>query len=78
MEKLLRILEELHPEVDFENCDHLIDNQVLDSFDIISIIAEVSEQFDVIVSAEDIVPENFNSLKAMYHLIQKLENSSEA
>ena len=73
MEKILRILNELHPEVDFENCDHLVDDQILDSFDIISIIAEVGEQFDVAVSAEDITPENFNSLNAIYELVQKLE-----
>ena len=72
MEKLLNILNELHPEVDFENCTNLVDDQILDSFDIISIIAEVGDQFDVVVSAEDIVPENFNSITAIYELIQRL------
>ncbi len=72
MEKLLNILNELHPEVDFENCTNLVDDQILDSFDIISIIAEVGEQFDVVISAEDIVPENFNSITAIYELLQRL------
>lgn len=74
MERLLEILEGLHPEVDFETYEGLIDNKILDSFDIISIIAEVNEAFDVTISAEYIVPENFNSAKALYTLIQKLED----
>lgn len=74
MERLLEILEGLHPEVDFETYEGLIDNKILDSFDIISIIAEVNEEFDVTISAEYIVPENFNSAKALYTLIQKLED----
>ena len=74
MEELLEILSDLHPEVDFENCETLIDDKILDSFDIVSIISEISEQFDVTVSAEHIIPQNFNSAKALYALIQKLED----
>ena len=74
MEELLEILNGLHPEVDFETCEHLIDDKILDSFDIVSIIAEVNEEFDVTISAEYIVPENFNSARALYALIQKLED----
>ena len=74
MEQLLEILEEVHPEVDFENCETLIDDKILDSFDIISIISEVNDVFDVTISAEYIVPQNFNSAKALYALIEKLED----
>ena len=74
MEQLLEILNELHPEVDFETCETLIDDKILDSFDIISIIAEINDVFDVTVSAEYIIPENFNSAKALYALIEKLED----
>lgn len=76
MEVLLEILSELHPEVDFETCDTLIDDKILDSFDIVSIIAEISEQFDVTISAEKIIPENFNSAEALYALIQELEDEA--
>ncbi|MDD2572881.1 MAG: acyl carrier protein [Bacillota bacterium] len=74
METLLEILKELHPEVDFENCDTLIDDNVLDSFDIITIIAEISSEYDVNIPAEEIVPENFNSAKALYALIKRLSD----
>ena len=74
MNELLEILNDLHPEVDFETCESLIDDKILDSFDIIAIISEINEEFDVTISAEYIVPENFNSAKALYALIQKLED----
>lgn len=72
MEELLSILKDLHPDVDFEKEEHLVDNKILDSFDIISVISEVAEQFDVVISAEYILPEYFNSAKALYALIEKL------
>ena len=70
MEELLEILNDLHPDVDFETCDSLIDDKILDSFDIVTIIAEVNDRFDVTISAEKITPENFNSAEALYALIQ--------
>lgn len=74
MEALIEILADLHPEVDFERCETLIDDKILDSFDIVSIISEICEQFDVTISAEHIIPQNFNSVKALYALIQKLKD----
>ncbi|SDZ10243.1 Phosphopantetheine attachment site [Proteiniborus ethanoligenes] len=74
METLLEILEELHPDVDFENCDTLIDSNILDSFDIIAIISEINSEFDVAIPAEEIIPENFNSAKALYALIERLSD----
>ena len=74
MEELLEILRDLHPEVEFETCGTLIDDKILDSFDIVSIIAEIEDQFDVVITAEKIIPQNFNSAKALYALIQELED----
>lgn len=74
MEELLNILSELHPDIDFETQENLIDDMILDSFDIVTLISEIGENFDVNISAEHIVPENFNSAKALYALIQKLED----
>ena len=69
MEALLEILKELHPEVDFETCDTLIDDKILDSFDIVTIISEINTEYDVAIPAEEIIPENFNSAEALYDLI---------
>ena len=66
MDELLQILSELHPEVDFETEENLIDNGILDSFDIVTLITEIGETFDITISAEHIIPENFNSAKALY------------
>lgn len=72
MDTLLEILQDLHPEVDFETCDTLVDDKIIDSFDIVSIISEINEEFDVAIPAEEIIPENFNSAEALYDLIQRL------
>lgn len=74
MEELLEILEDLHPEIDFSTCETLIDDKILDSFDIVSAIAEINDRFDVTITAEKITPENFNSANALYALIQRLED----
>lgn len=74
MEELLKILQELHLDVDFECCTTLVDDKIIDSFDIVSIISEVSEEFDIAIPAEEIIPENFNSAKALYDLIVRLED----
>lgn len=73
MEELMEILSELHPEVDFEIEDELIDRGILDSFDIVTLISEISDVFEVTISAEMITPENFNSAKSLYALIQEIE-----
>ena len=74
MEELLDILNGMHPDVDFESEEALIDDGILDSLDIVSLIAEISETFDVAITAKDIIPENFNSAKALWALIERLEN----
>ena len=74
MDALLEILSDLHPEVDFESCDTLIDDEILDSFDIVSLIAEISNEFDVTISAKDIIPDNFNSAQGLWALIERLED----
>lgn len=74
MEELLAILNEMHPDVDFEAEEALIGDGILDSLDIVSLISEISEAFDVTITAKDIIPENFNSAKALWALIERLEN----
>jgi len=72
MEELLEILDELHPEIDFEHEDALIDDKVLDSFDVVTIVAEIKNEFDVSIPAEEMIPENFNSVQALWDLIERL------
>ncbi len=74
MEKLLEILTDLHSDVDFETEESLIDDGILDSMDIISLITEISEEYDVTITAKDIIPANFNSAKALYALIERLSD----
>lgn len=73
MERLLKILNSMHPDVDFEQQEDLITGGILDSFDIVTLVTEITEEFDVSFRARDIVPENFKSVKTLYALIQKLE-----
>ena len=72
MDELLEILRDLHPEVDFEQCQTLIEDKILDSFDIITIIAEVDSELDVKIPASENLPENFNSAQALWNLIERL------
>ncbi len=74
MEKLLEILTELHQDVDFNTCTTLIDDKILDSFDIVTIVAEIDAEYDVSIPAEELIPENFNSAQALYALVEKLMN----
>ncbi len=73
MEKLLELLAELHPEVDFMQETGLIDKKILTSFDVVNLVGELMDEYDVEINAEHLIPENFNSAKAIYALIQRLE-----
>lgn len=73
-EQLLEILEDLRPDVEFEGETELITGGVLDSMDIVSLVAELDDAFDVQIHVEDLLPENFNSVDAMLALIQKLRD----
>lgn len=72
MEELLELLQDVRDDIDFSKEDKLIDDKILTSFDIIQIIAAIDETFDVSIPATQIIPANFNSMQAMYDMIQKL------
>ena len=72
-EELMEILEETRPEIDFETETKLIDDQLLDSFDIISIVSEINDTFDISINVNDLLPENFNSADAILALIIRLQ-----
>lgn len=73
MEQLLAILNELHPDVDFAATEDLIDDGILDSLDIVTLVTEIHSEFDVTIPAEEIIPENFNSVEAIMALIERLD-----
>lgn len=74
MNKLLSILSGLHPETDFATATDLIDGEILDSFDIITLVSEIDDQFSVVIPPAELTPENFNSAAALYRLIRRLSD----
>ena len=75
MERLIEILEELQPDVDFNTAENLIDGRILDSLTILSLVAEIEEEFDVESPTVEIIPGNFNSAKSIWALIEKLQEA---
>lgn len=73
MEKLMQILRDIRPDVDFENEKSLIDDGFLDSFDVVSIISEIDDNFDVQIRISELDPDNFNSVEAIWNLIQSMK-----
>ena len=71
-EKVMDILMDLRPDVDFENEKKLIGDGILESFDIMSLVAELEYEFDVKIKPKDLVAENFNSVDDMVAMLQKL------
>ena len=71
-EQLMKILNELRPDVDFENETALVTDGILDSFDIVSLVAELNGEFDVTIGVDDLEPENFDTVDAMVQLINDL------
>ncbi len=72
MRTVIEILEELQPGTEFMEETELIDNGVIDSFDLVSIIGELNDEFGITIPMWEIIPENFNSVKAMEKLVEKL------
>lgn len=71
MENLLDILKKIKPDVDFANSDNLVDEGILDSLDIVTVIAAIEAEYNIEINPDDIDPDNFQSVHSMYHLIEK-------
>lgn len=74
MEELMEILMDINPDIDYANEKNLIDGKVLDSFSIVNLVAQISETFDIEISPKYLVPEYFNSVDAMWKMIQAIQN----
>lgn len=72
MEKIIEILKSIRDDVDYEKEEKLIDDGILDSFDIVGIVGELCDEFDITITIEDMEPENFNSVKAIKQLVDRL------
>ena len=72
MEQLIQIMNEIRPDIDFETAEGLIDDDILDSFDIISIVSEVNDYFGIEINVNDLLPENFNTAGALFELITRM------
>lgn len=74
MDKLIKLLEGVKPGVDFKNTTNLIDDGILDSFDIVTIVSLINDEFDIDFPVSEVIPENFNSVEALYNTIKGLED----
>lgn len=71
-EGILDILTELHEDIDFEAEEKMVDDKVLDSFDLVTLVTELGEEFDIDITAKDFVAENFNSVEALTNMVARL------
>ncbi|MCI8589433.1 MAG: acyl carrier protein [Clostridiales bacterium] len=71
-ETVLKILQEIRPDIAFETETKLIDDGILDSFDIVSIVGDLNNEFEIEISVDELVPENFNTLQAITDLVEKM------
>lgn len=76
MNELLEILEDIQPDADYETCTTLIDDGILDSFAILSIVSELEDAFGVQVTPAEIIPENFNSAQALWNMVRRLQGEN--
>ena len=71
MDKLLEILKECCPDIDFTEEKKLITDKRIDAMDLVDIISEIESEFDVTISMEELRPENFDSAEKMWELIRE-------
>ena len=74
MEKLLDILGQIRSDIDYESEKALVDDDILESFDIFSIVSELSMEYDIDISIDDMTAENFNSAEAMFEMISRIQD----
>ena len=74
MDTLMMILNEIDDGIDYEKELALIDEHLLDSFSVITLVSELEDAFDIRIEASEMIPENFNSARALYALITRLED----
>ena len=76
MDKLLEILEDINPNIDYKSEKKLIDDGLLDSLAIVALVSELEDAFDIEITPVDLVPENFNSVEALFNMINRLQEEN--
>lgn len=74
MEQIIEILQGVREGIDYENETALVDDGLLDSFDIVGLVTELKDAYDIDITVEDLVPENFNSAEAIFNLVERKLN----
>lgn len=77
MERLLQILEGIRPDIDFKNESKLIDGGFLDSFDVVAIISELNDEYDINIRITELNSNNFNSSEAIMKMVERLKSQNE-
>lgn len=72
-QEILTLLQEVLPQIDFTSSDTLVDEGILDSLSLVTMIGELSVEYDIVIPYDEIVPENFNSLDAIAKLVERLK-----
>ncbi len=70
-EEILEIAKEIRSDLDWENETSLMDDEKLDSFDVVGIAGELMDRYDIEITVDDVEPENFNSIDCIYKLVQR-------
>ena len=74
METVLEILAKVKPNADFKNATAIVDDGLLDSMDIVMLVGELNDEFDIEIQVTDLVPENFNTVDAIVKMVERLED----
>jgi len=77
MDELLEILRDIDPDIDYETADCLVDGKMLDSFSIVALVSEIADAFDITISPKYLIPQNFNSAKAMWDMICRIREEED-
>ncbi len=72
MDELMEVLRRALPKVNWETDQALVDDGIIDSMDVVSVISEITDEYDIEIPSEEMEPENFNSVQAIYEMIQRL------
>lgn len=75
MEKIIELLEEIQPGVDYQTCTSLIDEHILDSLSLISLVSDLEDEFDITIPAVEVIAENFNSAQSLWDMITRIKEA---